>query len=81
MGGGVVPLFNLAPDLTVSKLCLGWLSFIIIIIILITRMYVLMYYESSGTMTFGEQNTLCQSFRLLDQAFDAGINFFDSAEM
>lgn len=32
-------------------------------------------------MTFGEQNTLAQSLRLLDQAFDAGINFFDSAEM
>ncbi|KAF3447475.1 hypothetical protein FNV43_RR12661 [Rhamnella rubrinervis] len=52
----VVPLVNLAPDLSVSRLCLG-------------------------TMTFGEQNTLAQSFRLLDQAFDAGINFFDSAEM
>ncbi|XP_027345069.1 uncharacterized protein LOC113857412 [Abrus precatorius] len=51
-----VPLFNLAPNLTVSRLCLG-------------------------TMTFGEQNTLPQSFRILDQAFDAGINFFDSAEM
>ncbi|KAF7818260.1 Protein tas [Senna tora] len=51
-----VPLFNLAPNLTVSRLCLG-------------------------TMTFGEQNTLPQSFRLLDEAFDAGINFFDSAEM
>ncbi|KAK0582956.1 hypothetical protein LWI29_031502 [Acer saccharum] len=51
-----VPLFNLAPDLAVSRLCLG-------------------------TMTFGEQNSLPQSFRLLDQAFDAGINFFDSAEM
>ncbi|KAM7275554.1 hypothetical protein ACFE04_017420 [Oxalis oulophora] len=51
-----VPLFNLAPDLTVSRLCLG-------------------------TMTFGEQNTLPQSFRLLDEAFEAGINFFDSAEM
>ncbi|XP_061362571.1 uncharacterized protein LOC133306289 [Gastrolobium bilobum] len=51
-----VPLFKLAPNLTVSKLCLG-------------------------TMTFGEQNTLPQSFRLLDEAFDAGINFFDSAEM
>ncbi|KAK4558530.1 hypothetical protein RGQ29_008030 [Quercus rubra] len=51
-----VPLFNLAPDLTVSRLCLG-------------------------TMTFGEQNTLPQSFRLLDEAFGAGINFFDSAEM
>jgi hypothetical protein len=32
-------------------------------------------------MTFGEQNTLPQSFRLLDEAFAAGINFFDSAEM
>ncbi|XP_022728447.1 uncharacterized protein LOC111283993 isoform X2 [Durio zibethinus] len=51
-----VPLFNLAPNLTVSRLCLG-------------------------TMTFGEQNSLTQSFRLLDQAFEAGINFFDSAEM
>ncbi|KAK2649284.1 hypothetical protein Ddye_016773 [Dipteronia dyeriana] len=51
-----VPLFDLAPDLAVSRLCLG-------------------------TMTFGEQNSLPQSFRLLDQAFDAGINFFDSAEM
>ncbi|XWS36237.1 hypothetical protein CRYUN_Cryun20dG0068300 [Craigia yunnanensis] len=51
-----VPLFNLAPNLAVSRLCLG-------------------------TMTFGEQNSLTQSFRLLDQAFEAGINFFDSAEM
>ncbi|XP_023526181.1 uncharacterized protein LOC111789740 isoform X1 [Cucurbita pepo subsp. pepo] len=51
-----VPLVNLAPDLTVSRLCFG-------------------------TMTFGEQNSMSQSFRLLDQAFDAGINFFDSAEM
>ncbi|KAK7318893.1 hypothetical protein RJT34_03600 [Clitoria ternatea] len=51
-----VPVFNLAPNVTVSRLCLG-------------------------TMTFGEQNTLSQSFRLLDQAFHGGINFFDSAEM
>ncbi|XP_030532799.2 protein tas-like isoform X2 [Rhodamnia argentea] len=51
-----VPLFNLAPDLSVSRLCLG-------------------------TMTFGEQNSMSESFRLLDHAFDAGINFFDSAEM
>ncbi|CAL2279640.1 unnamed protein product [Prunus armeniaca] len=32
-------------------------------------------------MTFGEQNTFRESFGLLDQAFLAGINFFDSAEM
>ncbi|XP_057421434.1 uncharacterized protein LOC130715364 isoform X2 [Lotus japonicus] len=51
-----VPVSNLGPNLTVSKLCLG-------------------------TMTFGEQNTFPQSLRLLDQAFHAGINFFDSAEM
>ncbi|XXG54290.1 hypothetical protein AAC387_Pa03g2212 [Persea americana] len=51
-----VPLFNLAPDLKVSRLCLG-------------------------TMTFGEQNSLQQSFRLLDDALEAGINFFDTAEM
>lgn len=35
----------------------------------------------TGTMTFGEQNSLPQSFRLLDQALASGINFFDSAEM
>jgi aryl-alcohol dehydrogenase-like predicted oxidoreductase len=51
-----VPLFNLAPNLAVSRLCLG-------------------------TMTFGEQNTLPESFRLLDEAFSAGVNFFDAAEM
>ncbi|XVF80538.1 hypothetical protein PTKIN_Ptkin15bG0081500 [Pterospermum kingtungense] len=51
-----VPFFNLVPNLTVSRLCLG-------------------------TMTFGEQNSPNQSFGLLDQAFEAGINFFDSAEM
>ncbi|XP_050236143.1 uncharacterized protein LOC126686152 [Mercurialis annua] len=51
-----VPVFNITPNLTVSKLCLG-------------------------TMTFGEQNSMLQSFHLLDQAFNAGINFFDSAEM
>nr|XP_017249968.1 PREDICTED: protein tas-like isoform X1 [Daucus carota subsp. sativus] len=51
-----VPQFNLAPDIPVSRLCLG-------------------------TMTFGQQNSLSQSFHLLDYAFDAGINFFDSAEM
>ncbi|KAL5561595.1 hypothetical protein UlMin_031342 [Ulmus minor] len=51
-----LPVTNLAPDLRVSRLCFG-------------------------TMTFGEQNTVAQSFGLLDRAFDAGINFFDSAEM
>ncbi|XP_020101227.1 protein tas isoform X2 [Ananas comosus] len=52
-----LPFFHLAPDLTVSKLCFG-------------------------TMTFGEQNTLSQSFRLLDEGFFvAGINFLDTAEM
>ncbi|XP_034692014.1 protein tas-like isoform X3 [Vitis riparia] len=51
-----VPVFNLAPDLTVSRLCLG-------------------------TMTFGEQNSLSQSFGLLSQAFHSGTSFFDSAEM
>ncbi|KAM7495933.1 hypothetical protein LguiA_020347 [Lonicera macranthoides] len=32
-------------------------------------------------MTFGQQNSLPESFQLLDRAFNAGINFFDSAEM
>ncbi|URD86965.1 Aldo/keto reductase family [Musa troglodytarum] len=51
-----VPMVQLAPDLSVSRLCFG-------------------------TMTLGEQNTLPQSFRLLDAAFEAGVNFLDSAEM
>ncbi|XP_031488460.1 uncharacterized protein LOC116256279 [Nymphaea colorata] len=34
-----------------------------------------------GSMTFGEQNSLGESYRLLDAAFHAGINFIDSAEM
>lgn len=52
----ILPQFNLAPDLSVSRLCFG-------------------------TMTLGQQNSLSQSFNLLDYAFHAGINFFDSAEM
>jgi aryl-alcohol dehydrogenase-like predicted oxidoreductase len=34
-----------------------------------------------GTMTFGEQNSECESFALLDHAVVAGINFIDTAEM
>ena len=34
-----------------------------------------------GTMTFGEQNTEAEAHAQLDAAFDAGINFIDTAEM
>ncbi len=34
-----------------------------------------------GTMTFGEQCDEALSFRIMDRAFDAGISFFDAAEM
>ncbi|KAF6135881.1 hypothetical protein GIB67_006773 [Kingdonia uniflora] len=34
-----------------------------------------------GTMTFGEQNSMKESFNLLQEAFNSGVNFFDSAEM
>ena len=34
-----------------------------------------------GTMTFGAQNDQEESFRLMDIAFERGVNFFDSAEM
>jgi aryl-alcohol dehydrogenase-like predicted oxidoreductase len=34
-----------------------------------------------GTMTFGEQNTEQEAFAQLDLALDAGVNFFDAAEM
>jgi aryl-alcohol dehydrogenase-like predicted oxidoreductase len=33
-----------------------------------------------GTMTFGSQADEKRSLRILDQSFDAGINFFDTAE-
>lgn len=34
-----------------------------------------------GTMTFGEQNTELESFKIMDYAYDNGINFIDTAEM
>jgi len=33
-----------------------------------------------GTMTFGSQTDEKEAFRILDASFDAGINFFDTAE-
>jgi aryl-alcohol dehydrogenase-like predicted oxidoreductase len=33
-----------------------------------------------GTMTFGSQADEAMSFRIMDQSFEAGINFFDAAE-
>ncbi|MFZ1414087.1 MAG: aldo/keto reductase [Defluviicoccus sp.] len=34
-----------------------------------------------GTMTFGEQNTAEEAFRLLDLALDRGVNLIDAAEL
>jgi aryl-alcohol dehydrogenase-like predicted oxidoreductase len=34
-----------------------------------------------GTMTFGEQNDEAQAHDIMDHAFDAGITFFDTAEL
>ncbi|MDG0995420.1 MAG: aldo/keto reductase [Akkermansiaceae bacterium] len=34
-----------------------------------------------GTMTFGKQCDKSQSFRIMDKALDAGIDFFDTAEV
>ena len=36
---------------------------------------------SAGTMQFGELLNRAESHSLLDHASEAGINFFDSAEM
>ena len=36
---------------------------------------------SLGTMTFGEQNSEEESHRIMDYAYEKGINFFDTAEM
>ena len=34
-----------------------------------------------GTMTWGEQNSEKQAFEQMDYAQDAGVNFFDTAEL
>lgn len=34
-----------------------------------------------GTMTWGEQNTQADAFEQMDYALDAGVNFFDCAEL
>ena len=34
-----------------------------------------------GTMTFGSWSDKKESFKILDTAFDRGINFFDTAEL
>ncbi|TQD90037.1 hypothetical protein C1H46_024441 [Malus baccata] len=76
------PLVNLAANLTVSKLCLGSPasspSF----------QYCTLHshresdsFFFAGTMTFGEQNSSPESLQLLGGAVEAGINFFNSAEM
>ena len=33
-----------------------------------------------GTMTFGSQTDEAEAFRILDACFDAGIDFYDTAE-
>ena len=34
-----------------------------------------------GTMTFGEQTSKKEAFKIMDYAFEKGVNFFDTAEM
>jgi len=34
-----------------------------------------------GTMTFGSTTDKKEAFRILDEAYDKGINFFDTAEL
>ena len=34
-----------------------------------------------GTMTFGLQTDEKESFAIMDRAYDAGVNFFDTAEI
>lgn len=34
-----------------------------------------------GTMTWGEQNTEAEGYQQMDYALDAGVNFFDTAEL
>ena len=79
-----VPLSNLAPNLLVSNLCLGYLYLLLSLLFSTSMDYQftqIFAFCITGTMTFGEQNSLSESFKLMDKAFDSGINFFDSAEM
>jgi len=34
-----------------------------------------------GTMTFGDQSSEDESFKIMDRAYDTGVNFFDTAEV
>ena len=34
-----------------------------------------------GTMTFGEQTSKDEAFKIMDYAYDNGVNFFDTSEM
>ncbi len=34
-----------------------------------------------GTMTYGEQNSQSEAFKMMDYASEKGINFFDTAEI
>jgi len=34
-----------------------------------------------GTMTFGDQSSEEESFKIMSKAYDAGVNFFDTAEL
>ena len=82
-----MPTFHLAPDLPpVSRLCFGsssdsplfspWWTVLNDSCLCLCVCVIL-----AGTMTMGEQSGAACSLRLLDAAYDAGVNFFDSAEM
>ena len=34
-----------------------------------------------GTMTFGEQSSKNESYKMMDYAYEKGVNFFDTAEI
>ncbi|RLM80824.1 protein tas-like isoform X1 [Panicum miliaceum] len=83
-----MPTFRIAPDLPpVSRLCFGPASAPFLSLpfspaggsALADRPRARAI--RAGTMTMGEQSGTTSSLRLLDAAFDAGVNFFDSAEM
>lgn len=77
-----MPTFHLAPDLAVSRLCFGQPALQTTLLLSLSRGFLLTQRPCvEGTMTMGEQSRLPESLRLLDAAFDAGVNFFDSAEM
>lgn len=75
-----MPCATIASGLQVSKLCLGTFA---VQFSMLPRVLEYSWFNDfiSGTMTYGEQNTFEEACQQLNMAREAGVNFFDAAEM